>query len=275
MAAFTTSLKDGSVTTRFLPQELVNGIIDYHDPQIHAHHRILTSCSQVCHGFSVRSRELLFAKIQLKYQPLELGGSQVARFARLLNRSPHLGLYVKRLTLNICGQAIFCSAETKLGDRFLSEIFQRLKRLKSLLINPNHDGYLSQALYSGGVVNFDPTIFCQLQSLRSLEIYDAYCTFPKPPQSESLTPVRLEGLKIFLSPCVNSGLDDWIFNTPSVIDVSGLRSLCIPDPKVELLEHYSRLFHLCSMRLEILDIELDGKSLLLFLTNLLPLLTCL
>ena len=105
------SLKDGSVT-RFLPQDLVSRIIDYHDPQIHAHRRTLTSCSRVCRGFSVRSQELLFAKIQLKHQPSELGGSQVVRFACLLNGSPHLCLYVKSLSLNLSGPPPFCSASS-------------------------------------------------------------------------------------------------------------------------------------------------------------------
>ena len=97
-----------------------------------------------------------------------------------------------------------------------------------------------------------------------------FCTLLILPFRESWTPVRLERLKIFLSPCVNLGdfLDNWIFNTPSVIDVSGLRSLYIQKPKVKQLEHFSRLFHLCSMRLEILEIELDSKSLLLFHSNL-------
>ena len=36
------------ICNKILRQELVNGIIDYHNPQIPAHHRNVTSCSQVC-----------------------------------------------------------------------------------------------------------------------------------------------------------------------------------------------------------------------------------
>jgi hypothetical protein len=275
-----------------LPQELIYKIIDQFDPQKYSHRRTVLSCSQVCRGFSVCSQEFLFAEIRLWYELSESGGSGVARLARCLKDSPHLGLYIKHFTLNMCQSLAHRRSflERGPGNEHLFQIFKCLKRLRSLVITPtpafdwsNSVGQNLKSVFQtslpslvriglNGSVNFDPTIISNLQSLRSLNLRNVHFTFPtleptpSSSQSESLPLVRLE----YLLSRTNSAefLDNCIFKPRPVIDVSGLRSLSIQEPAAELLEHISRLFYRCSRHLQFLDIGLGTGQSFDFLTSL-------
>jgi len=300
MATFVTPKGESQI----LPQELVNKIIGHLD----AHRLTVISCSQVCRAFSVDSQGILFATIRIQHELSPSGGRQVARFAHLLENSPHLGLYVKHVTLCMYPPSRFnpynsVRGSGSTGDEHLVRILTFLKRLRSLVISPrrafiwsrslgrkNLESIFQTSLCSASLVsielnnliNFDPTIISHFQSLQCLKLCDVNFMFstpgftPSSPQSGPLPPVRLEDLKFFLSmvnltdPIANLAdstanfakfLDNCIFNTYPIIDVSGLRSLSIQEPMVYLLEHTSKLFRRCSSRLEFLDIKFMGRVL--------------